>query len=206
MKMRCFLMTSNPLVRCLIAALLYQIFSMEVMPIRRVPEDIQTVLGSGDGAVVIVDEDAVGPESHQKLAEFQYLCPSFFVIRVGACKPYDDADLRDGVINLEVDSSRLLADLVFAVRHAITSTSQEWGGLRSFDPEVIRGLAPRQRAVLRLLAEGCSSKEVALAMGVTRQTVETYRRSLCSKLGVSGSRLVRTALLVDLLNPLDRTG
>jgi len=45
-------------------------------------------------------------------------------------------------------------------------------------------LTPREREVLRLLAEGLSSRSVAAKMGISYTTVRTHIRSLGSKLGV----------------------
>jgi two-component system response regulator NreC len=45
-------------------------------------------------------------------------------------------------------------------------------------------LTVREREVLQLLAEGCSSKEMALRLKVAVPTVETHRRQIMDKLGL----------------------
>jgi DNA-binding NarL/FixJ family response regulator len=45
-----------------------------------------------------------------------------------------------------------------------------------------RSLAPREREVLRRIAAGQCTKEIALAMGVSTKTVETHRRRIMQKL------------------------
>ncbi|NCC95511.1 MAG: response regulator transcription factor [Synergistales bacterium] len=45
-------------------------------------------------------------------------------------------------------------------------------------------LTPREREVLQLIAEGKSSKEMALAMEVSIKTVDNHRQSLMNKLGL----------------------
>ena len=47
-----------------------------------------------------------------------------------------------------------------------------------------RGLSNREREVLQLLAEGKSSKEIALQLALAVPTVETYRRQIMDKLGL----------------------
>ena len=45
-------------------------------------------------------------------------------------------------------------------------------------------LTPRQREVLQLVAEGKSSKEIAIALGISVKTVEFHRSSLMDELGL----------------------
>jgi RNA polymerase sigma factor (sigma-70 family) len=45
-------------------------------------------------------------------------------------------------------------------------------------------LTPREKEVLRMMAEGTSSREIASRMGISYTTVRTHIRSLGSKLGV----------------------
>jgi DNA-binding NarL/FixJ family response regulator len=45
-------------------------------------------------------------------------------------------------------------------------------------------LSGRERDVLRLLAEGCRTKEIAEQLEISPKTVETYRSRLCHKLGI----------------------
>lgn len=56
-------------------------------------------------------------------------------------------------------------------------------------------LTPRQLEVLKLLADGLSTKEVAQQLGISPKTVETYRAQLMQRLGVQDLvGLVRFAL------------
>src|SRR5206468_1749874 len=56
-------------------------------------------------------------------------------------------------------------------------------------------LTPREREVLRLLAEGRTNKEVAQELGIGVKTVETHRMNLMNKLGLhSVVDLVRYAI------------
>lgn len=43
-------------------------------------------------------------------------------------------------------------------------------------------LSPREREVLQLLAEGCSSKDIAAKLNLSVATVETHRRQIVTKL------------------------
>jgi DNA-binding NarL/FixJ family response regulator len=45
-------------------------------------------------------------------------------------------------------------------------------------------LTPREKEVLRMMAEGASSRDIASRLGISYATVRTHIRSLGSKLGV----------------------
>jgi DNA-binding NarL/FixJ family response regulator len=63
-------------------------------------------------------------------------------------------------------------------------------------------LSPRQTQILKLLADGNSTKQIALALGISSKTVETHRTALMERIGVRDiAGLVRYALksgLIDL--------
>ena len=52
-------------------------------------------------------------------------------------------------------------------------------------PGPLDGLSPRERQVLRLVAEGKTSKEIAVMLDLGLQTIRTYRKTLMKKIGVS---------------------
>jgi DNA-binding NarL/FixJ family response regulator len=63
-------------------------------------------------------------------------------------------------------------------------------------------LTPRQREVLQLLAEGKSSKEVAVALGLSVKTAETHRANIMRRLDChSVSELVRYAIRSEVIQP-----
>jgi DNA-binding NarL/FixJ family response regulator len=57
------------------------------------------------------------------------------------------------------------------------------------------GLAPRERQIVQLIAEGYSSKTIAKLLGISLRTVETHRAGIMRKLKLSSSAaLVRYAI------------
>ena len=61
-------------------------------------------------------------------------------------------------------------------------------------------LSRRQREVLRLVAEGLSTKEIARQLGISAKTVETHRTQLMSRLDIHEvAGLVRYALKAGLI-------
>lgn len=71
-------------------------------------------------------------------------------------------------------------------RSHIVDAGQQTGTAILIDPTA--HLSERQKACLRLVARGMSSKEIAIETGLTPQTVDTYIKAAISRLGVSNRR------------------
>jgi DNA-binding NarL/FixJ family response regulator len=67
--------------------------------------------------------------------------------------------------------------------------------------ELLSSLTEREREVLRRLGQGAASKAIAHDLGLSVSTVETHRRNIAAKLGVSGAELIRLAVLHNLSEP-----
>jgi two-component system response regulator NreC len=62
-------------------------------------------------------------------------------------------------------------------------------------------LSPREREVLRQIADGATNKEIAQALGISVRTVETHRDSLMRKVGIKTvAGLTRLALRSGLIS------
>ncbi len=63
-------------------------------------------------------------------------------------------------------------------------------------------LTPREMDVLRLLAQGCSNKEIARTLQLVEETVKFHVRHILAKLGVqSRTQAVLTAIRLGLVSP-----
>jgi len=72
----------------------------------------------------------------------------------------------------------------------------------SAEPDPLAGLTTRQREILQLVAEGKSSKEVAVLLDLSVKTVESHRSQIMERLGVHDlTGLVRFAIRVGLVSP-----
>jgi DNA-binding NarL/FixJ family response regulator len=61
-------------------------------------------------------------------------------------------------------------------------------------------LSPRERIVLRRVAEGYSGVEIARALGITAKTIDTYKNRIAEKLGFTHrTEYVRFALTLGLI-------
>jgi len=69
-------------------------------------------------------------------------------------------------------------------------------------PRPLDLLTEREREVLKLVAEGCPSKEIAYRLGISGRTVETHRANLMRKLDVhSVALLTQLAIREGLVGP-----
>ncbi|HJP95569.1 MAG TPA: response regulator transcription factor [Pyrinomonadaceae bacterium] len=66
--------------------------------------------------------------------------------------------------------------------------------------ELLATLSPRQREVLRLIAEGLTTKQIAQQLEISAKTVETHRAQLMERLDIHDvAGLVRYAIVVGLI-------
>ena len=59
------------------------------------------------------------------------------------------------------------------------------GDLETHDRSPLESLSPRELQVLRLVAEGKTSKDIAVLLDLGLQTVRSYRKTMMKKLGVN---------------------
>ena len=54
----------------------------------------------------------------------------------------------------------------------------------TFERSLLEALSSREREILRLVAEGKTSREIAERLSISPKTVDTYRSRLMRKIGV----------------------
>jgi DNA-binding NarL/FixJ family response regulator len=119
-----------------------------------------------------------------------------------------DAGAR-GVV-LKTEAARSLVAAIEAVTRHEPFISDQMGVVRA-DGQIHLGdaageqskpLTPRERQVLRLVAKGCSTKELADQLGMSVKTAETHRSNILRKLGLrSVSEMVRYAVRNLIVEP-----
>jgi DNA-binding NarL/FixJ family response regulator len=140
-------------------------------------------------------------------------------IRSGArafvLKKASDSDLLDALRAVGKGGSYLSPQ----VSDRLLSRIQR-GDLESKSPSaVLEELSPRELQVMRLAAEGKTSKEIAAILDLGLQTVRSYRKTMMKKLGVSNvagltqlalaaglTHFPRPAGLTHFPRPADKTG
>ncbi len=79
-------------------------------------------------------------------------------------------------------------------------TSPGYGSSAPRDGNPIKELTPRQRDVLKMIAEGFSTKQIAKVMNISAKTVETHRALLMERLNIHDvAGLVRYAIKIGLI-------
>jgi NarL family two-component system response regulator LiaR len=68
----------------------------------------------------------------------------------------------------------------------------------------LRQLTPRERDVLKALAQGRSNREIARALSVTEETVKSHVSSILGKLGLADRTQAAIFALQHHLVPLDQ--
>ena len=67
-----------------------------------------------------------------------------------------------------------------AITRLVIENYLRWGDLQKEDNP--RGLSPREREVLQLIAEGYSTRQIAEILCISIKTVQAHRTNLMSKL------------------------
>jgi len=70
-------------------------------------------------------------------------------------------------------------------------------------PQNSEPLTPRQQEIYGLIGQGLTNKEIARATDLSVATVETHRKAIAQRLGVSGAELVRQASLRSRLEAVE---
>jgi DNA-binding NarL/FixJ family response regulator len=73
-------------------------------------------------------------------------------------------------------------------------------------PAALESLSPREVQVLRMVAEGKTSKEIAVLLDLREQTVRSYRKTMMKKLGVNNVAGLTQLALSTGLTQLGRGG
>ncbi len=110
---------------------------------------------------------------------------SGFVVKDNAVD--DILDSLHSVGRGDVYLSPIVANYLLKRNRRIAALREEKPGLEE--------LTPTEKKVIKLVAGDRTTKEIAGDLGVSPRTIETHRRNICQKLGLSGShRLLQFAL------------
>ena len=107
--------------------------------------------------------------------------------------------MREGAFDF-IEKPYNAEQLISSIDTALAS-EQKLRLLQSEKAQLIERLAelsPRQRQVMGLVAQGLSSKQIALRLGISARTVENYRAWVMERMGAGNvAELVRKVLMIE---------
>ena len=163
--------------------------------------------------IALMDIGLPGMNGIEATTELLRHCPTVKVIILSM---YDDENsvvsaIRSGArafVLKKASSAELLDALRTVARGGSYLSSQvsdrllariQRGDLDTHDRSPLESLSPRELQVLRLVAEGKTSKDIAVLLDLGLQTVRSYRKTMMKKLGVSNvAGLTQLALAAGL--------
>ncbi len=149
--------------------------------------------------LVLMDIGLPGMNGIEATTELLRHCPG---IKVVILSMYDDENsvvsaIRSGArafVLKKASSAELLDALRTVARGGSYLSSQvsdrllrriQRGDLETRDKTPLDSLSPRELQVLRMVAEGKTSKDIAVMLDLGLQTVRSYRKTMMKKLGVN---------------------
>jgi DNA-binding NarL/FixJ family response regulator len=100
------------------------------------------------------------------------------------------AELREQIVAI-LDKTRAYQDLIREVEALLPNEARSRGNVIEIGK--LELLTRREQELLTLIGRGCTSRQIANQLFITLRTVETHRRNICSKLGLSGAALIHQA-------------
>jgi two-component system, NarL family, response regulator NreC len=181
-----------------------------------------TIVGeAGDGAeavrlaerlqprIAVLDVEMPGMNGLEAAGHIRRVSPG---TRILALSTYSDPHYRDTMFAAGASGyvlkNEAIDDLIQAIEAALRDERFVSPSLERLSQPTVphrsverdrQSLSERELEVLRLLAEGRRTKEIATTLGISARTVETYRQRLMLKLGIQGlPGLVKFAIRAGL--------
>jgi DNA-binding NarL/FixJ family response regulator len=169
-------------------------------------------------ALVLMDVSMPGLNGIEATTEIVRHCPNTKVVVLSG---YDD---EVSVMNAIKAGARgyilkraSLADMLEAIRTVARGGSylspqvsdrlvrriQTGNVMTQANSPMLQGLSPREVQVLRLVAEGKSSKEIAGVLTLELETVRSYRKTMMKKLGVNNAATLTKVAVAAGLTPVE---
>src|SRR5947209_12357159 len=194
-----FLVDDHKLVRDGVKTILERVADFKVMAEAENGTDAVQACKKLRPDIVLMDIGLPGMNGIEATEEILRHCPG---TRVVILSMYDDENsvvsaIRSGArafVLKKASSTELLDALRTVARGGSYLSSQvsdrllqriQRGDLETHDTSPLESLSPRELQVLRLVAEGKTSKDIAVLLDLGLQTVRSYRKTMMKKLGVN---------------------
>jgi DNA-binding NarL/FixJ family response regulator len=209
---RVLLVDDHPLVRAGVRRVLESDPRITIVGEAQDGPSAQSALQSGHPDVMVLDLSLPGSDGFEILREARLLRPELRVIilTMHANREYITRALQAGADSYLLKDSAV-QDLLIAIESVCAGRSFHSPRIQSELSEILRDGGPgsggaldrlteREREVLREIAAGRSTKEIASRFGIGSRTVETHRANLMRKLDLhSVALLTRFAIKEGLL-------
>jgi DNA-binding NarL/FixJ family response regulator len=209
--LRVLLVDDHALVRAGIRSLLRDIEGVEVVGEAADGAEALAIAGRERPDAVLLDIAMKGMSGLETAARFRELHPGVkvLILSMHASEEYVLQALRAGAVAYLIKDSAT-AELELALKSVMRGETYLSPAISR---QVVEGyvqrvgagddpLTPRQREVLKRVAEGRSTKEIAFHLGLSVKTVETHRAQIMERLGIRDvAGLVRYAMRTGLVPP-----
>jgi DNA-binding NarL/FixJ family response regulator len=208
MKIRVLLAHHHALIRGGIRALLERPSELEIVADASDGPEALRLIRQHRPDVALIESALSGLNGFEVTALVKKECPGVHVIVLSTYA--DEECLRqvldcgaDGYLTMTASAPELELAIKTVANGETYISSSATKLLEDFvrgSHETLKGLTPRQREVLKLIAEGKSTKEIALALKISVKTVETHRMLLTDRLDIHHTAgLVRYAIKAGLI-------
>jgi DNA-binding NarL/FixJ family response regulator len=146
--------------------------------------------------IVLMDVSMPVLNGFEAAREIRKVCPGCRIVFMSmhSAPDYVRAAFRAGGAAYVVKRCAA-SELVAAIRRVLAGETYVSPLVAPSSPEHAVALTERQRQVLRLIAEGRASKEIAAALGISVKTVEFHKSALFQKLRIrTTAELTRYAI------------
>ncbi len=208
MEIRVLLADHHALIRGGIRALLEKLPELEILAEASDGPEALRLIRQHRPDVALIESAMSGLSGFEVTALVRKECPEVHVIVLSTYA--DEECLRqaldcgaDGYLTMTASAAELELAIKTVANGQTYISSSATKLLEDFirgSHETLKGLTPRQREVLKLIAEGKSTKEIALALNISVKTVETHRMLLTDRLDIHHTAgLVRYAIKAGLI-------
>lgn len=201
--MNALVLDSQRIVGEAIAALLTEVAGLEVLGICSCTAEACALIEARPPQLLVIDVELQG-ENYRDAADLLHtLNPSaellFHTSQAATFSPpVDLANITIGVLNRSDGLDELLALLLRWWQARPDQLEESLPGCEQ-QLRAIDALSPREHQLLLEIGTGQLNKQIALTLGLSTATVETYRKCVAAKLGNSGAELVRLAVIYRAL-------
>ena len=206
---RVLLVHSQPLVRAGIRVLLERIKGVDVVGESDVAGTLQMLRRHLPHVILLNLPEGDGFEMLQEVVA-QFPTVIAIVLAANVTREFADQVLFKGAAGY-LPNSADSSELELAINAVMRGETYLWPELSELDASAqhqrasIAELTPRQQEVLRMVAEGLSTREIARELNISVKTVETHRAQLMDRLNIHDvPGLVRYALKIGLIELVTR--